>query len=268
MPDQEGSGTSDQTKPAALEIEGKTYSQEDLTNLVKQHGEITQKSQLASKALTAAERYQVDVDTYVQNAEASFALMNQLIQEGVIDESGKIIKKETQQAAQTPTQRAVIPGLSKAENVSVEALTEFHKKFGTLEEEVNRLREDNVGLMRLRLQDKLADQFPDLDEDDIAKVMATAYRANGKKPVVEIAKEASNAKKEWMLKQEEAFAKKYGLDTAELNRKRQFIESDPAQGAGLLAQGKKMVFQPKKGDTNAVTPKQAMAEFMRRRMES
>ncbi len=250
MPEQEGSGSSKPSTPPAIEME------------------VTQKSQAASKALTAAERYQVDVDTYVQNAEASFALMNQLIQEGIIDEGGKLLKKEAPPAAPTPPVGAGLPHLTKADNVSLDALKEFHTKFGTLEAELNRLKEDNVGLMRLRLQDKLAQQFPDLDENDIARVMADAYASKGKKPVAEVAKELSEAKKSYMAKLETDFAKKYGIDTEELARRKQFIESDPSQGAGLIASGKRMVFQPKKGDTNAVTPKQAMQEFMRRRMES
>jgi hypothetical protein len=268
MPDESGSGQSNQTTPAPIEIDGKSYTVDDIKNVLTQQAEVTQKSQLASKALTAAERYQVDVDTYVQNAEASFALMNELIQQGVIDESGKIKKEEAKPVVAPNLQAAGLSGVSKANAVSAEALVEFHKKFGSLEAELERLKEDNVGLMRLRLQDKLGQQFPDLDEDDIAKVMATAYKANGKKPVVEVAKEMSEAKKTWMLKQEETFAKKYGLNLDEINKRKQFIESDPSQGAGMLAQGKKISFSTKKGDTNVVTPKEAMAEFMRRRLES
>lgn len=268
MPDQidDKGGSPPSTTP--IEIDGKQYTIDDVKNLMAQQAEVTQRAQSASKALGAAERYQVDVDTYVQNAEASFALMNELIEKGVIDQSGKLVTKEKSSEGTPPVLPPGLPPLSKANAVSADALVEFHKKFGTLESELERLKEDNIGLMRLRLQDKLGQQFPDLDEDDIAKVMATAYKSGGKKPVGEVAKEMSEQKKVWMKSQEEAFAKKYGLDLTEINKRKQFIESDPSQGAGMLASGKKMVFQPKKGDTTAVTPKDAMAEFMRRRLES
>ena len=255
-------------KSTPIEIEGKSYSLEDVKNIIAQQGESTKASQAAAKALTAASRYNVDVDTYVQNSEASFALMQELIAGGIIDETGKILKKEAPKAAPVipGVSGAVIPQVGKADNVAMEALTEFHKKFGSLEEEINRLREDNVGLMRLRLQDKLASQFPDLDEEDISKVMATAYKAGGKKPVAEVAKELSEAKKAWLAEQESAWAKKHGLNLDEIKRRKEFIEAGPEGGAAALFSGKKFGFSHKKGDTTTVSPKDAMAEFMSKRM--
>jgi hypothetical protein len=120
--------------------------------------------------------------------------------------------------------------------------------------------------MRLRLQDKLSEQYPDLDEEDIHKVMATAYKAGGKKPVAEVAKELSEAKKAWMAEQEAAWAKKHGLNLDEIKRRKEFIEAGPEGGAANLFSGKKFGFQPKKGNKDIVQPKDAMAEFMSKRM--
>ena len=60
--------------------------------------------------------------------------MQELIANGIIDETGKILKKEAPKAA------PMIPGVGgtagaqagKADSVAMEALTEFHKKFGSL----------------------------------------------------------------------------------------------------------------------------------------
>jgi hypothetical protein len=268
MPEENKDNGSTSGKSTTVEIEGKSYTVDDVKNILAQQGEATKASQAAAKALTAASRYNVDVDTYVQNSEASFALMQELISNGIIDETGKILKKEAPKAA------PVIPGaagaamsqVGKADGVAMEALTEFHKKFGSLEKEVERLREDNVGLMRLRLQDKLASQYPDLDEEDISKVMATAYQSGGKKPVGEVAKELSEAKKTWLAEQEVAWAKKHGLNLDEIKRRKEFIEAGPEGGAAALFSGKKFGFAHKKGDTTTVSPKDAMAEFMSKRL--
>jgi DNA-binding transcriptional MerR regulator len=268
MPEENKDGGSTEGKSTTVEIEGKSYTVDDVKNIIAQQGEATKASQTAAKALTAAARYNVDVDTYVQNSEASFALMQELIATGIIDETGKILKKETPKPAADPAANAgrVVPQIGKADTVAAEALTEFHAKFGSLEKEIERLREDNVGLMRLRLQDKLSEQYPDLDEEDIHKVMATAYKAGGKKPVAEVAKELSEAKKAWMDEQEVAWAKKHGLNLDEIKRRKEFIEAGPEGGAANLFSGKKFGFQPKKGAKDIVQPKDAMAEFMSKRM--
>lgn len=268
MPEENKDGSSSESKSTPIEIEGKSYSIDDVKNIIAQQGEATKASQAAAKALTAAQRYNVDVDTYVQNSEASFALMQELISNGIIDETGKILKKEVPKPAADPIPAGKIaPQIGKADNVAAEALTAFHQKFGTLEKEIERLREDNVGLMRLRLQDKLSEQYPDLDEEDISKVMATAYKSGGKKPVAEVAKELSEAKKAWMAEQEAAWAKKHGLNLDEIKRRKEFIEAGPEGGAAALFSGKKFGFQKKgKGDTSTVTPREAMAEFMSKRL--
>jgi hypothetical protein len=258
-------GSSGKSTPAPIEIEGKQYTVDDIKNIVAQQGSATKAAQDAAAALTAAQRYGVDVGSYVQQSEASFALMQDLIAKGIIDESGKLIEKKP---PEKPPEAPIISGVTpprKADELATAALTELHTKFGTLSKELERVKEDNVGLMRLRLQDKLAAQFPDLDEEDIAKVMATAYKAGGKKPVAEVAKEMSEAKKAWMNEQEEAWAKKHGLDLAEIKRKREFIEAPPEGGAAALFSGKKFSFSHKKGDTAVVSPKDAMAEFMTKR---
>jgi hypothetical protein len=259
--------SSTEGKSTPIEIEGKQYSIDEVKNIIAQQGEATKASQTAAKALTAAARYNVDVDTYVQNSEASFALMQELIATGIIDETGKILKKEAPKPPPDPAVVGrVVPQIGKADTIAVDALTEFHTKFGTLEKEIERLRDDNVGLMRLRLQDKLSEQYPDLDEEDIHKVMATAYKAGGKKPVAEVAKELSEAKKAWMAEQEAAWAKKHGLNLDEIKRRKEFIEAGPEGGAAGLFSGKKFGFGHKKGDTTTVAPRDAMAEFMKQRM--
>ena len=260
MPEENKDKGSTEGKSTPIEIEGKQYTIDDVKNIIAQQGEATKASQAAAKALTAAQRYNVDVDSYVQNAEASFAVMQELIASGVIDESGKLVKKEPAKPA-TPAAMPVVPQPGRADVVATEALTAFHEKFGSLEKEIERLKEDNVGLMRLRLQDKLAKDFPDLDEEDIHKVMATAYQSGGKKPVGDVAKELAESKKAWMAQQEKDWAAKYGLNLEDIQKRKQFLEQGPEGGAGALFADKKFGFQPKKGDKDIVTPKEAMKEF-------
>lgn len=255
-----GSPNTDQA--GKLEIEGKVYTADDVKSLVAQQAELTQKAQIASKFSTVLSRYNVEPDVYLQNSEASLALMNDLIQKGIIDETGRIVEKQAQVTPQvqqiTPMQQT--PVVSKADATAMKALEDFHGKFKSIESEVQRLREDNLNLMRLRIGDQLKDNFPDLDEQDISRVIATAYNSDRQRPVMEVAKEFVESKKSWLESQKQSWAKEFGLDYEDLKKRKSFIEQGPEGGLGGMVAGKKVTFNKGK-DPNAVTPRQATKAF-------
>lgn len=262
MPDEsKESGSPNQDQAAKIEIDGKVFGADDVKNLLAQQANLTQQSQVASKLTAATSRYNVDPDTYLQNAEASFALMNDLIQKGIIDETGKIVEKQAPvQQQQSQFQQMPQQGGTRADATAMKALDDFHKRFGSMEKDLAQLREDNVNLMRLRIGDQLSQKFPDLDEQDISRVIATAYNSERQRPVMEVAKEMMESKKQWLVAQEEKWAKDYGLNYEDLKKRKQFIEQGPEGGLGGMVAGKKLTFNKGK-DPNAVTPGQAAKAF-------
>jgi len=260
--DGKAGGSSQASEPAKIEVDGKTLTVDEIKNVLAQQGNLTQKAQLASKLETVTSRYNVDADTYLHNAEASLAVVSELISKGIIDETGKLVdrKVETPAAPIVPT-TPIVPGASRADATAMKALEDFHSKFSKMEQDLNQLREDNVGLMRLRISDQLAQKFPELDEQDISRVIATAYSSGSKKPVMEVAQEMVASKKGWLESQEKAWAERYGLNYEDLQKRKQFIEQGPEGGIGGLVAGKKISFSKDKKDPNAVTPREATKAF-------
>jgi len=259
--DGKGGGSSQSSESAKIEVDGKAYTADEVKNVLAAQATLTQKAQIASKLETATSRYNTDPDTYLHNAEASFAVVQELISKGIIDETGKLIERKVEPSV-TPA-APVIPGIpaNRADATAMKALEDFHSKFSKMEQDLARLREDNVGLMRLRISDQLAQKFPDLDEQDISRVIATAYSSGAQKPVMEVAEEMVKSKKAWLESQEEAWAKRYGLDANELKERKRFIEQGPEGGIGAFVSGKKVSFQKGKADSNVVTPRQATKAF-------
>lgn len=260
--DSNANGSPNADQAGKLEIEGKVYTADDVKNLVAQQAELTQKAQIASKFSTVLSRYNVEPDVYLQNSEASLALMNELIQKGIIDETGRIVEKQAQtsppQFQQLPVQTQ--QSISKADATAMKALEDFNSKFKGVETEIQRLREDNLNLMRLRIGDQLKGNFPELDEQDISRVIATAYNSDRQRPVMEVAKEFVDSKKSWLESQKQSWAKEFGLDYEDLKKRKSFIEQGPEGGLGGIVAGKKVTFNKGK-DPNAVTPRQATKAF-------
>lgn len=255
------SGSPNTDQAAKIEIEGKAYTVDEIKNVLAAQANLTQKAQIASKLETATSRYNTDPDTYLHNAEASFAVVQELISKGIIDETGKLVERKVEPSV-TPA-APVIPGIpaNRADATVMKALEDFHGKFSKMEQDLARLREDNVGLMRLRISDQLAQKFPDLDEQDISRVIATAYSSGAQKPVMEVAQEMVASKKGWLESQEKAWAERYGLDYEDLKKRKQFIEQGPEGGVGGLVAGKKISFSKDRKDPNAVTPREATKAF-------
>ncbi len=247
-----------------VEVNGemKEFGAEDIGNLVAQQASATQKTQQVASLLKAVEKYGATPESFLENAEGSFAVMNSLIEQGVIDPQGNVIKTEPE--TNEPSVPPVVPGtppatppvVSKQAEVTMKAL--LKESMGGLTEEVTRLREDNVLLMRLRLSDNAKAKFSNLEDDDIAKTFAVAER-DKTKTFMEHAEGASKAKLEMYGKLEKDFAKKHGIDLEEVQRKK-LIEQDPSSGISALFGEKKMSF--KKGKDN-VSPRTATQEYFK-----
>ncbi|MHA2068910.1 MAG: hypothetical protein ACXABY_31495, partial [Candidatus Thorarchaeota archaeon] len=93
--DQEGGGPKGNVS-LEVEIGGekKTVTAEDYVNLVNMQEGATKKSEAAAAAIKAAERYGVSVKDFVEHAEGTMGAFTTLVDQGVIDNTGKVITKQ------------------------------------------------------------------------------------------------------------------------------------------------------------------------------
>lgn len=241
-----------------VDVDGelKTFSSDDIQNLVSQQASATQKTQQVSAVMKACDKFDMNPDTFVGQAEGAFGVIANLIDAGVVDEQGNIIKKESKQGdvsfnktqsqnkGQESSEDKILSVISKV----LEPLT---KKFETLEK-------DQMHLTRLRVNDSIQGKFKNLDEKDISELFAIAG-ADKTRTLMQHAEVFSKKKDDSFLDQKRAIAKELGVDydkfTANTLR-----EQGAEGGAAGLFKDKKISF---KGGKDSLSPKAAMAEFFK-----
>lgn len=249
--------------PAAkmeIEIDGKkeVFTSEDVVNLKRQQASATQKTQKVASILKACEQYGVEPDVFLAQAEGSLALVQKLMEEGHLDETGNIVARAL--PPQGGNQPYVPPGQGEPPNPPEDMLKKaLEKALGPLPDRLKKLEDDNRRLIQMRLEDELLKANPELGRTDIKEVFAR-HRADPERGLFDHAKAIVGEKKETTGKIEQELIKKYGINVEEFNRNK-LLEQEAEGGAAALFKGKKMSF--KKGD-NMVTPKSAMREFMSR----
>jgi len=263
-----GSGDGKEDQKVVMEIDGeeKTFTADDITNLLAQGAASTQKSQQVAGILQAAERYGVSVEQYLQNAEGTFGVMSKLMDEGIIDEKGTIIQKAPGdkpgddksfgdlfgKSGETP------PAGAKQMEVTMKALLEpMTKQLDSLTESNLKLRSDNVNLMRLRLSDNMQSKYTNLNEEDVVRIFSVAERDKSESLMAH-AEAWSKKKMDGEAELEAEFAKKYNIDIEKANENAAF-EQDPSGGAAAISHEKKLSF--KKGEKDSITPVQATKAF-------
>lgn len=259
-------GESTVTNTVTLEIDGeqKSFSADDVKNLVAQQASATQKTQQVASILKVAERYGVGVDDYLHNAEGSLALMNDLIDKGIIDEHGTILEKKVELKAEAEPKKgerdqfdfksSPPEGFEKKLAIALKAATD------PMMDKMSKLENDNILLMKLRLQDQAMRKFDNLDEGDVAKIFTLAERERNKS-FIECAEDYSKGKQEHYAKLEAKWAEDHGINLEEV-KERKLFEQDPTGGAAALFKEKKLSFKRGKDSVSPFQATKALFEKM------
>ena len=265
-------GTKDAGK---IEVDGKDYSVEDVQNLVKQGVSATQKTQEVAGILAAAEKYGVDIETYLGQAEGAFGVMSQLITDKVIDEKGNIIKKKVEEPAGDKLEGDVdleklfnLPGADtkgmkgeeKMEAIVAKVLGPQLDAIKTLTDRVAAVDKTQGDMIRLNLEEKVMGKFPNLKPNDVSQVFGRAMEDRSKS-LWDHAEAASKAKASDISALREEHAKEFGIDITKFDENK-LKEQGAEGGAGALFKGKKFSFEPKKGDEDTVKPGKAANEYI------
>lgn len=241
-----------------VEVDGesKSFSSDDIQNLVSQQASATQKTQQVSAVMKACDKFDMNPDTFVGQAEGAFSVIANLIDAGVVDEQGNIIKKEQKKDdisfnKNTNSNRGHESSEDKILSVISKVLEPLTKKFEVLEK-------DQMHLTRLRVNDSIQGKFKNLDEKDLSELFATAG-ADKTKTLMQHAEVFSKKKDDNFLEQKRAIAKELGVDYDEFTANT-LREQGAEGGAAGLFKDKKISF---KGGKNSLSPKAAMAEFFK-----
>lgn len=265
-------GTKDAGK---IEVDGKDYSVEDVQNLVKQGAAATQKTQEVAGILAAAEKYGVDIETYLGQAEGAFGVMSQLITDKVIDEKGSIIKKKEEKPTGDKLEGDVdleklfnLPGADtkgmkgeeKMEAIVAKVLGPQLDAMKVLTDRVAAVDKTQGDMIRLNLEEKVMSKFPNLKPNDVSQVFGRAMDDRSKN-LWDHAEAASKAKASDVSALREEHAKEFGVNIKEFDENK-LREQGAEGGAGAFFKGKKFSFDTKKGDEDTVNPAKAANEFI------
>jgi len=239
--------------------EEKVVTAEEVAKLLGAQATATQKAQQAAAVLKAAEKYGLDPETYVAQAEGSFARFAELIDEGILDTDGQLIKKGGEKggspAGPTPSVPPKgTPSELKFQETAMKALETINKRLSMVEE-------DQTSLIRLDIERELKRRHPDLDEDDVSRLFGqvNADRERGKQTTIwDRAKELSERKTGLVQQLREKHAKEFGIDLDKWEQRNKQKEQSAEGGVAAFLKGKKISFRKGK---DTVTPREAIAAW-------
>lgn len=256
----DGSGSNGNSITVDVGGESKSFSSNDIQNLVSQQASATQKTQQVSAVMKACDKFDMNPETFVSQSEGAFSVISNLIDAGVVDDQGNIINKQASSKndisfgndSKVPANKASGSSDERLLSVVNRVLEPLTKKFETLEK-------DQMNLTRLRVNDSIRGNYGNLEDRDISEVFAAAS-SDKTKTIMQHAEFFSNQKNSAAIEQKRVIAKELGINYDEFTANA-LREQGAEGGAAGLFKDKTISF--KKGK-ESLSPKAAMAEFFKR----
>jgi len=275
----QGSGNSGQI---VIELNGeqKTLTSDEIKGLVGKATEADKLSQQFAPFSKVLTQYGVSPEDYLRNSEGSFALVNQLIEAGVIDDQGNILKKDSG-APNVPEKKSVNVDLTKSGGEK--GLEVVLKALKGLGDRLEQLEDGQSGIYRRNIENDVKGKHPNLETEDITRLLAKAKADKSKsfwdhaealskeKEVVGKRSELESAKRTVELLQKAGIIPAGAIDLSKLDL--DALKTQGSETAPKIWEGKKFVFDSRrkklKGagvDTSGfANPSDAMAETMKKR---
>lgn len=265
---EQGGQTGDGITAERIKVGEKEYSADDIQNLLSQSEAATQKSQQASAVLNAAEKYGLTPEDLLTQAEGAFSVMANLINDGVIDNQGNLVKKPEGEGKQASSGSNQIPpgssqggeggqpppGSSNSPDPSVQQALEAVQR---MEQKIQDIDRAQSGLIRSTFADKLRSQYSNLGDEEIEKVFTNSMN-DTTKSIWDHAQEISEGKSRREQDLRKKHAEEFGVDLEKFDENK-LKEGGPGGGAAVVPEGKKVSFT--KGE-KTVTPREAATEFL------
>ncbi len=270
MAEENGNKGGGEDAPTTIEIEfeggeKKSFSAEDVGNLIKQGAAATQKTQEVKEIVDAAAKYNLTPVEYIQQTEGAFAVISKLVDSKIIDDQGNVIvvekkKDELSTGDLLPGKQLAAVGEERTNAIVADALKSV---VDPLKKGMKVLQEDNTKLIRAQLEMQVQGKHPTLSRDDISDLLVVASQ-DGKKSLMDHAQEMVERKKVGKAGTRAEYAKEFGINLEEFDANK-LREDDPGGGAAALYEGKKFSFDSRgrhSKDVNVITPKNASHGFV------
>jgi hypothetical protein len=271
----------DKDKVEKLKVGEKEYTPDEITKLETSVKELGTKAQTLEQKATSlkvvedfAAKYSLDPAGLVENADGAFTLVNRLIEEGVIDASGKVLSKAPKDKGK-PNDKppldddddldALLKGDDKPSRGKAEKLEAIiHRALSPLSKGLEELTTVQTGMLRDRWEQKIKERYPNLESDDVSGIFAAASR-DKKHGLLEIAEAVSRSK---TLKETElraAHAREFGINLEDFDRNK-IDEKSSKGGAAAFAQGKQFSLSKRRiqDNKNLVNPADATREYLKK----
>jgi len=230
-------------------------------------------------------KYNLDPEGFVENADGAFTLVNKLIEDGVIDTSGKLLvgkgtgKGPGDKGGPGPGDFSLdelLKGKAGKDSGDTKGLIGEEKlaalvakAIGPTMTAMNKSLEEvtlvQTNMLRGQWEAKIQGQFPNLTTDDVRKVFSEAA-VRPKEGLLEIAKELSERKSTERGTLEKELAVKWGVNLEEFAAANAMKEKGPEGGAAVMFQGKKFTLSKRRaaGNKDFVDPGKASLEYLKK----
>lgn len=263
-----------------IKVGEKEYAPEELQAELQKAAaaeELQGKLQTYGKVDEFCTKYGLDVEGLLENADGAFTLVSKLMDEKIIDQSGKVIQKDEPRPKdqdEPPDDesekllKGLLSGDSKGLKGEEKLLAIASKALGPQLEKLSKQLEEVVGvqtgMLRQGWHDKIQAKYPNLDDDDVARVFRVASE-NPKLSLWDCAEKVNEAKSKVMGELRKKHAAEFGINLEEFDENRlREAQGGSSSGAATIFQGKKFSFRKRPGDKDVVTPLEASKEYLKK----
>ena len=262
-------GEENQNTGIVLEIDGeeKTFTPEQVLDMHKNLASATQNSQKAAPLLKLAEQVGLDPDDLSQQIPGAFSLIQDLVDQGIIDQDGNVIKQKAV-AANADDDNDNDDSSSSSDQISaskIAALIEakLEEKLTPFQKAIQDLGNTSTGLQRAEISRRLKTEYQDanLSDEDVTTIMSMSRASRGKMNLRQAAENFIGKRQEQLTQMEQQILKKYkeaGVDLSQFDLN-SLKEQDADSVAARITQDKKLSFRKGEG---TISPAQAAKDYL------
>ena len=262
-----------------IKIGEKEYTAADVQGLITKASIFGENEEAINQVTSMAQGLGMSIGEFSQQGMAALQVINDLISDKVIDQTGKPIAKDDKTVSGKGNEidddlfkldkENKIDVKGSKNDMSENMLAAIEKVFAPLQTAINSVtdrldRSDKVtaGILEESFENKIISKYPNLTPEDTRKVFATA-KMDKTKSLWDHAKDLSVKKKEDEVRLNKSFCEKHGLNYDQLNEN-MINEQGAGDGAPPAGEGVKITFR--KGVKNGITPGQLAGEFLKKKI--
>ena len=280
----DGNGSGGGQAVEVLKVGDKEYSANDVKGLVTELGGLKEHEQTISQLTSMAKTFEMDVGEFSQQGLAALRVVNDLIESGVIDETGKVVEKPADGKGGKGKGGDKDDDLfnldkdgdknkgkagGKDKGVSEDMLETIQKLMEPIQtgikdltDRVSRSEAVTTGILEQDFTNKIIGKFPNLTAADTKSIFGLA-RADKTKGLWEHAEEFSKNKANEVIAIQKDFAEKHGLNYDELNENL-LREQETKDGAPPVKEGARITFR--KGIKGGISPGKLAGSYLKERI--